>query len=146
MYCVLWNYLYCSVSLLLFRGLFRPSLIPVLISFFLQNRKMTVKWHGCKSTKRNLPGGGPAGSTIGLLEYLSQSNNSADIFNQEDWFKFVDDLTILEVINLLTVGISLFNLKCQVPNDIPSHNQYINPLNLKSQAYLNEINHWTVQN
>ena len=87
-----------------------------------------------------------AGSTLGLLEYLSQSNNSADIVSQEDRFKFVDDLTILEIINLLTVGISSFNLKGQVPNDIPTHNQYINPLNLKSQGYLNEINQWTVQN
>ena len=48
----------------------RPALIPVLTSFF-QNRKMTVKWHGCQSTKRNLNGGGPAGSTLGLLKYLS---------------------------------------------------------------------------
>ena len=44
----------------------RPSLIPVLISYF-QNRKITVKWHGNKSTQRNMPGGGPAGATIGLL-------------------------------------------------------------------------------
>ena len=123
----------------------RPSLIPVLTSFF-QKRKMTVKWHGCLSSKRNLNGGGPAGSNLGLLEYLSQSNNSADIVSPEDRFKFVDDLTILEIINLLTVGISSFNLKGQVPNDIPTHNQYINPLNLKSQGYLNEINQWTVQN
>ena len=34
----------------------RPALIPVLTNFF-QNRTVTVKWHGCKSRKRNLPGG-----------------------------------------------------------------------------------------
>ena len=32
----------------------RPSLIPLLISFF-EGRKMTVKWHGVK----DLPGGSP---------------------------------------------------------------------------------------
>ena len=123
----------------------RPSLIPVLTSFF-QNRKMTVKWHGCKSTKRDLNGGGPAGSTLGLLEYLSQSNNNADVVSPEDRFKFVDDLTALEIVNLLTVGLTSFHLKVSVPNDIPCHNQYIQPEKLKTQEYLNEINLWTIRN
>ena len=34
--------------------------------------------------KRYLNGGGPAGSTKGLLEYLNQSNNNADNVNPED--------------------------------------------------------------
>ena len=123
----------------------RPALIPVLASFF-QNRKMLVKWHGCKSSIRNLPGGGPAGSSIGLLEYLSQSNNNADCVSPEDRFKFVDDLTALEIVNLLTVGMTSFNIRSQVPNDIPSHNQYIIPQNLKSQGHLDDINQWTKDN
>ena len=60
-----------------------------------------------------------------------------------DRFKFVDDLSILEVINLLTVGISSFNLKSQVPTDIPLHNQFIHPENLRSQAWIDEIDNWT---
>ena len=55
----------------------RPSLIPVLINYF-QDRKMSVKWHGCRSVPRVIKGGGPQGATLGLLEYLSQSNDSAD--------------------------------------------------------------------
>ena len=51
----------------------RPQLIPALINYF-QNRQMFVKWHGKKSTVRNLPSGGPQGSSFGNLEYLSQSN------------------------------------------------------------------------
>ena len=46
----------------------RPTLVPILMSFF-QDRKMNVKWHGCISTSRNLPGGNPQGSTLGLLQY-----------------------------------------------------------------------------
>ena len=122
----------------------RPSLIPVLVNYF-QNRKMTVKWHGCKSTQRNMPGGGPAGATLGLLEYLSQSNNNTDCVDSEDRFKFVDDLTILEIVNLLIVGMSSFNVKAQVPNDIPDHNLYISPDNLKSQQFLDKINQWTIE-
>ena len=70
----------------------RPALIPILTSFF-QGRQMSVKWHGHDSKPRNFPGGGPAGATLGLLEYLSQSNDSANCVNPEDRFKFVDNLT-----------------------------------------------------
>ena len=108
-----------------------------MLTNFFQDRKMKVKWHGCTSAEKNLPGGGPAGSTLGLLEYLSQSNNNADCVSQKDRFKFVDDLTTLEIVNVLTVGISSFNVKSQVPNDISNHNQYIPSENLKSQEHLN---------
>jgi hypothetical protein len=48
----------------------------------------------------------------------------------KDRFKFVDDLTVLEIVNLLTVGITSFNIKQQVPTDIPTHNQFIPPEHL----------------
>ena len=61
----------------------------------------------------------------------------------EDRFKFVDDLSVLEIVNLLTIGLSSFNVKAQVPTDIPQHNQFVAPENLQSQKWLNEINQWT---
>ena len=61
----------------------------------------------------------------------------------EDRFKFVDDLSTLEIINLLAIGMSSFNVKQQVPSDIPTHGQYIPAENLKSQKYLDWINEWT---
>ena len=33
----------------------RPSLIPVLVNYF-QDRKMSVKWHGCRSAPKNIKG------------------------------------------------------------------------------------------
>ena len=122
----------------------RPSLIPVLISYF-QDRQMSVKWHGCRSVPRKVNGGGPQGATIGLLEYLSQSNNSADCVKESERFRFIDDLSVLEIVNLLTVGITSFNIKQQVANDIPSHNQYIPPHNLESQKWLDIISDWTTK-
>ena len=86
---------------------------------------MSVKWHGCRSAPEDIKCGGPQGATLGLLEYLSQSNNSADCVQVADRFKFIDDLTILEIVNLLTVGITSYNLKMQVPSDLPTHNQFI---------------------
>ena len=120
----------------------RPALIPVLINYF-QDRQMVVKWHGCLSVPRKLAGGGPQGATLGLLEYLSQSNHNADFVSESDRFKFIDDLTVLEIINLLTVGISCFNLKQQVASDLATHNQFIDPEQLESQKYLDQINEWT---
>ena len=120
----------------------RSSLIPVLVNYF-QDREMSVKWHGCQSAPRKVAGGGPQGATIGLLEYLAQSNNSADIVSESERFKFLDDLSILEIVNLLSVGLTSFNLKMQVPNDVASHNQYIPSQNLKSQQWLDWISEWT---
>ena len=120
----------------------RPALIPVLINYF-QDRQMSVKWHGCRSVPKDIKGGGPQGATLGLLEYLSQSINSADCVGLQDRFKFIDDLTILEIVNLLTVGITSYNIKQQVPSDIPQHNQFIPAENLNSQDWLDTINEWT---
>ena len=104
---------------------------------------MRVKWNGSLSKKRKINGGGPQGATIGILEYLSQSNDSANFLNSEDRYKFVDDLTMLEIVNLLTIGISSFNFKFQVPTDISDHNQYIDKQNLHTQEYLTKISNWT---
>ena len=106
----------------------RPALIPLLINYF-QSRKMKVKWHGEVSSTRELNGGGPQGSTFGIWEYLSQSNDNADCIQEDERFKFVDDLSFLEIINLLSVGISSYNLRAHVPSNVPVHNQIILPQN-----------------
>lgn len=122
----------------------RPALIPLLINYF-QGRRMKVKWQGKVSTERELKGGGPQGSTFGLWEYLSQSNSNADCISESDRFKFVDDLTFIEIINLLNVGLASFNVRQQIPSHVPSHNQIIPTQNLNSQKYLKTINEWTEQ-
>ena len=120
----------------------RPSLIPLLISYF-QNRVMRVKHHGVASKPRNQPGSGAQGVSLGNHEFTSQTNNNADSVPEENRFKYVDDLTTLEVINLLSIGLSSFNFKQQVSSDIPVGGFYIDSENLQSQHYLNEINNWT---
>ena len=61
----------------------------------------------------------------------------------DERYKFIDDLTILEIVNLLTIGINSYNIKHHIPNDNIEGNQFILPQNLKSQRYLNNINTWT---
>ena len=57
-----------------------------------------------------------------------------DFVDLVDRFKFVDYLTLLEVVNLLTVGIPSLNLKNSVPSDVHLHNQFIPPENIRSQG------------
>ena len=120
----------------------RPSLIPILISFF-QNREMVVKWKGLKSRARPLPGGGPQGGTLGIEEYLSQSNDNVDFLELDEKFKFIDDLSILEIINLVSIGLASYNCHQHVPSDIAIENLYLDSKNIKSQEYLDSIENWT---
>ena len=120
----------------------RGSLIPLLVNY-LQERTMKVKWHGVNSSTRKLFGGGPQGATFGIWEYLAQSNDNADCVESDYRFKFVDDLTVLEKVNLLITGLASFYSKSSVPSDIPEHNQIIPNYHLKSQEYLDYIQEWT---
>ena len=70
----------------------KDSLIPLMISYF-QNRKMKVKWNGFTSSVFNMNGGGAQGGLPGILEYLSQNNDCADFMNEDERFKFIDDLS-----------------------------------------------------
>ena len=51
---------------------------------------------------------------------LSQINANADILEEDDRFRFVDDLTTLEIVNLIITQISSYNL---------FHNGYIDKKN-----------------
>ena len=90
-----------------------------------------------------MPGSGAMGSNVGNWEFDSQTNRNADCVPEDDRFKFVDDLTCLEVVNLINIGIASHNFKQEVPNDIPVHGQIIPASNLKSQGYVQNINEWT---
>ena len=80
---------------------------------------------------------------FGIWEYLAQFNENAECVDPDYKYKFVDDLTILEKINLLIIGMASFNCKSTVPSDVPDNGQVIPSENLNSQNYINEIEKWT---
>ena len=120
----------------------RISLIPTLISFF-QNRKLAVKWKKFISSSKKVSGGGPQGGTAGILEHISLTKGNLDFLQDEEGYKFVDDTSLLEVLNLLSIGLSSFNAKLEVPSDIPPEMKYIPPENTKTQDYIEKICEWT---
>ena len=120
----------------------RPDLIPILVSYF-KNRKITVKWNKEVSSTRHINGGGPQGGLMGILQYLSQTDGNIDFIELEKRFKYIDDASILEIINLISIGLSSYNCKLQVPSDIQQNNQFLPPENFLSQDYLNKVCSWT---
>jgi len=81
---------------------------------------------------------------MGILEYLSQTNNITDFISEELKFTFIDDLSFLEILNLISQGLCSFNMKFHVASNVNSeHNQYLPPEFLKSQSNLDKISTWT---
>ena len=81
----------------------RRYLIPLLTNY-LQDRKMFVKWNGEISETMDLNGGGPQGALWGILEYLSLSNDNTSHIPLKEKYKYIDDLSILEKVNLLALS------------------------------------------
>ena len=74
---------------------------------------------------------------------MSQSNSSADFLENDDKYKFVDDLSILEIINLVSIGIASYNFRHHVASDIGVDMKYVTSENLQSQLHLDKISAWT---
>ena len=81
-------------------------------------------------------GGGPQGGNFGTLEYISQTNNNFDYLDDDLVYKFIDDVTVLEIVNLLSIGLASHYAKSQVPSNIPTHNQFVAAENVQSQEIL----------
>ena len=58
-------------------------------------------------------------------------------------FKFVDDLSMLEKLNLILLGLSSYNFKYHVASDIGVEQKFLPSENIQSQVYLNGIETWT---
>ena len=61
-------------------------------------------------------------------------------------FKFVDDLSVLEKLSLILIGLSSYNFRNHVASDIGTHQKYLPNINIQSQNYLDQIQTWTETN
>ena len=122
----------------------RPNLIPLLISY-LDERRMKVKFNGAESSILSLIGGGPQGSLIGQIMYLVQSNNNADCVGPDDRFKYIDDLSILQIVTLAGL-LKSYNFLEHVASDIGIDQLYLPSTNYPTQQHLDSISAWTDDN
>ena len=57
-------------------------------------------------------------------------------------FKYIDDWSILEVINLIMAGISSYNDRQQVQSDMQIGHKFIHTANIQTKWYLKKISEW----
>ena len=77
--------------------------------------------------------------------YLTASNDNADFVDQEDRFKYCDDLTVLELVmlgNMLTE----YNFLNHVASDIGLGQRFLPAQELVTQSNLEKISFWTKEN
>ena len=122
----------------------RPSLIPLLASY-LTDRKMQVKFNDEVSELLTLIGGGPQGTLLGGLEYLVQSNDNADNVEPRNRFKYIDDLSVLQLI-LLSGILTEYNFNQHVASDIGVNQKYLSSELYQTQKALDQITSWTQDN
>jgi hypothetical protein len=122
----------------------RSSLVNVLIDF-LNERKMQVKMNGKTSSNLDLIGGGPQGSIIGQLLYIIASNDVVQDIPNDDKFKYIDDLSIVEEVrhkpNLME-----YDVLQHVPSDVATGQRFLPHSTFKTQDINNQITQWTEQN
>ena len=80
---------------------------------------------------------------MGILEYLSQKNHNTDFIDLEDKFKFIDDLSFIEIIHLISIGLCDYDFQTHVAADIASENMFLPGQNTVTQSHLDKIADWT---
>ena len=83
---------------------------------------------------------------MGVLGYTVNSNDNVDHVPADMRYKFVDDLSTLELINLLLVGLESYNFKFHVASDVGIDQYYSSTENIASENSLNQIENWTLRN
>ena len=106
---------------------------------------MRVKFNGEVSDFLALLGAGPQGTLIGQIEYLVQSNDNADIVSPEDRYKYIDDLSILQLV-LLSGLVTEYNFVQHVASDVGIDDVFLPPSSYPTQDSLDWISNWTEEN
>ena len=141
-----------------------PAWLLKVVMGFLSNRKMKVRYNGKQSSIKDLPGGGPQGTLLGLLLFLvlindvgfqGQQNNAGELLTSrrnlrnanEIHLKYVDDLTLAETINLPQKLIPVKNSDRILPDNFHSRTGHIFPVeNSAVQQQLIQTNEHAIKN
>ena len=106
---------------------------------------MKVKFNDEVSEVLTLIGGGPQGTLIGQIMYLVQTNNNADCVDPEDRLKYIDDLSILQIVCLAGL-LTQYNFHEHVASDVGTDQLFLPPSRFPTQEHLNTICRWTDDN
>ena len=93
----------------------------------------------------DLIGGGPQGSLIGQLTYIVASDDAAEEISDDDKFKYIDDLEVLDLIYLAGILID-YEFYQHVASDIGIEQKFLPPSTFKMQETNNNLTNWTKYN
>ena len=120
----------------------RSSIIKILIDF-LTERKMQVKMNQQTSSSYDLIGGGPQGSLIGQLLYIIGSDDVAEEIPDEDKYKYIDDLAVLDTVVNPGDKLVHYDVEHHVPSDVATDERFLPSSTFRSQTINNSIDNWT---
>jgi hypothetical protein len=122
----------------------RSSIVKILIDY-INERKMQVKMNQHTSKSYDLVGGAPQGSLLGQLLYIIGSDDSAEEVPEENKFKYIDDLAVLDPVNVKnkTTPYDIFE---HVPSDIAVGEMFLPAEQFRSQEINDQISTWTSDN
>ena len=142
-----------------------PGWLLRIITGFLEEKTLVVKYKGEKSETKEMPGGSPQGTILGLFLFLvmindagypdensemgkriTQAINKRKEIESKHW-KYVDDLTIAEAIDLKTKLVRDVEKTLEKPLTYHERTEHIlPPENSKVQAQLEKIVEYTKEN
>ena len=142
-----------------------PGWLLGIVKGFLEERTLRVKYKGVKSDPKNMPGGGPQGTILGLFLFLVMINdvgfpaenremgiritkaiNKRKEIETKHW-KYVDDLTIAEAVDLKTKLKNDDENTLDLPLTYHNRTKHLLPAeNSKVQQQLDEIVKYTKEN
>ena len=132
-----------SISKLIRMGV-RSSLISIMIEF-IEDRSMSVRYNQSESDLFTLIGGSPQGSWSGQNMYQVASDDNAHCVDQDNRYKYCDDLQILELVWLADC-LQEYNFLQHVASDIGTDHLFLSPQDYNTQQSLNTISTWTKDN
>ena len=77
--------------------------------------------------------------------YLVQTNENANHLDPEDRFKYIDDLTIIQIISLAGL-LTNYDFHNHVASDVGIGQEFLPPTSYETQEQLNTISQWTEAN
>ena len=142
-----------------------PGWLLNVVKGFLENRKLIVNYKGKDSTSKDMPGGGPQGTLLGLFLFLILINDAG--FPQKEknigmklveapnkrkeiptsHWKYIDDLTIAEALDLKRCLKSDSENKLEKPLTFHNRTSHILPPGVsKVQTQLIDLQQYAIDN
>ena len=98
--------------------------------------------NGEESEMKSLVGGSPQGTLLGQLLYVGGSDDAADEVNEENKFKYIDDLEVIELVSLAG-ALQEYDFSQHIASDVGIQQKFLPPSTCTMQTTLDNISKWT---